>query len=456
MIKSLYFRVVLTYMAAVIVGLVTTYFLALYLLDSVGDRYANNLQKKLIEDGNRIQEIYRDKGVEQADAFMQESSYAKQYEIRLYDQNGKLMIRDGKEPADLYILSDQIVRSVLRGEVYKGIDVSPTELIIGFPYEYSGNHYALFVQVSESTVESFAQILLITALLINLLVGCIIIIVGARYLVKPLRGMKAAAERMAKGEFDIELKWGKRKDELGQLAQSFNYMATQMKQLESMRQDFVSNVSHEIQSPLTSISGFSKALQESDLSEEERIRYLSIIQNESERLSRLSDNLLKLASLDSKRHPFEPRIYDLDEQLRKAVVAYEPQWSTKSLEWRLNLPKTKIVADEDQLNQVWNNLIGNSIKFTPAGGLITVSIVKHTDLIEVIVTDSGIGIPAEEHAKVFERFYKSDQSHNKKHSGSGLGLAIVKKIVMRHRGTVQLKNNPNGGTIAIVMLPNRL
>lgn len=246
-------------------------------------------------------------------------------------------------------------------------------------------------------------------------------------MVKPLRGMRAAAERMARGEFDIELKWGKRKDELGQLAQSFNYMASQMKQLESMRQDFVSNVSHEIQSPLTSISGFSKALQESDLSDEERSRYLSIIQNESERLSRLSDNLLKLASLDSKRHPFEPRIYDLDEQLRKAVVSLEPQWSAKSIEWRLNLPKTKIVADEDQMNQVWNNVIGNSIKFTPAGGQIGIGIVKHVDLIEIVVTDTGIGIPAEEHTKVFERFYKSDQSHNKKHSGSGLGLAIVKK-----------------------------
>ncbi|QMV44642.1 sensor histidine kinase [Cohnella cholangitidis] len=456
MIKSLYFRVVLTYMIAVIVGLVSTYFLSLYLLDSVGDRYANKLQADLVEDGKSIQEIYRLNGVNRADEIMKTSSYSDQYEIRLYDQEGKLMIRDGREPADLYIISDQIVRSVLNGEEYKGIDVSPTELIIGFPYVQSGNKYALFVQVSESTVESFAQILIVSALLINLFFGIVVIIIGARYLVKPLRGMRAAAERMAKGEFDIELKWGKRKDELGQLAQSFNYMASQMKQLESMRQDFVSNVSHEIQSPLTSISGFSKALQESNLSDEERSRYLSIIQNESERLSRLSDNLLKLASLDSKRHPFEPRIYDLDEQLRKAVVSLEPQWSAKSIEWRLNLPKTKIVADEDQMNQVWNNVIGNSIKFTPAGGQIGIGILKHVDLIEIVITDNGIGIPPEEHAKVFERFYKSDQSHNKKHSGSGLGLAIVKKIVTRHRGAIELKNNPNGGTIAVVRLPNRI
>lgn len=121
-----------------------------------------------MEDGKSIQEIYRFNGVNRADEIMKTSSYSDQYEIRLYDQEGKLMIRDGREPADLYILSDQIVRSVLNGEEYKGIDVSPTELIIGFPYEQSGNKYALFVQVSESTVESFAQILIVSALLINL------------------------------------------------------------------------------------------------------------------------------------------------------------------------------------------------------------------------------------------------------------------------------------------------
>jgi len=280
--------------------------------------------------------------------------------------------------------------------------------------------------------------------------------VAARYIVKPLLGMKAAAERMATGEFDIELKWAKRKDELGRLAQSINGMASQLGQLEAMRQDFVSNVSHEIQSPLTSISGFSDALQRSDLSEEERSRYLTIIRNESERLSRLSDNLLKLASLDSQRHPFEPRVYDLDEQLRKAVVSSEPQWAAKSIEWSLQLPKTKIEADEDQMNQVWVNLIGNAVKFTPEGGRIGIGLSQHSEFVEVVLSDTGVGIPIGERAKVFERFYKADRSHNKRKPGSGLGLAIVKKIVQLHRGEVALKGNPDGGTTVIVTLPYRI
>ncbi|QJD82609.1 HAMP domain-containing sensor histidine kinase [Cohnella herbarum] len=456
MIKTLYFRVVLTYLVAVIIGLVSTFYIALSLIETIGDQYANRLQRNLMKDGISIQKLYRANGIDHAEIALEEEKLKKKYEVRVYDSTGKLKTEVGNPPADLYIISDEVVRSVLDGGTYRGMEVAPTELVVGLPHEESGEKYALFIQISEGTVVYYSLLMLFIALIFNLLVGCFIIFIGARYLVKPLRGMKAAAERMAKGEFDIELKWEKRKDELGQLAKSFNYMASEMKQLETMRQNFVSNVSHEIQSPLTSISGFSKALQRDDLTDDERKLYLTIIQNESERLSRLSDNLLKLASLDSQRHPFEPSLYDLDEQIRKAVLSSEPLWSAKSLEWRLDLPKTKIKADEDQLNQVWINLIGNSIKFTPEGGIIHIRIVQHMDLIEVFVADNGIGIPLEDQRKVFERFYKSDQSHNKNQPGSGLGLAIVKKIVTRHRGTVTLNHNPGGGTIVTVMLPHRI
>ncbi|MFC4597892.1 sensor histidine kinase [Cohnella hongkongensis] len=457
MIKSLYVRVVLSYMIAVLIGLVSTYFLTLLLLSSVGDRYAAKLQSELTKDSEDIRELYRANGLERARAELSESRLEDKYEVLIYDPSGRMVAdTDGNAPAELYSISNQAIRAVLNGETFLGSDISTEEMFIGLPYEHNGERYALFVQVSEQRALSLASQLLLFALAINLLVGGLIILVAARYIVKPLLGMKAAAERMAKGEFNIKLKWAKRKDELGQLANSINGMASQVGQLETMRQNFVSNVSHEIQSPLTSISGFSKALQQSGLTEEERSRYLTIIQNESERLSRLCDNLLKLASLDSQHHPFEPRVYDLDEQLRKAVVASEPQWSAKSLEWQLHLPKTKIEADEDQLSQVWVNLLGNAIKFTPEGGRIGVRIVQHASLVEVLVSDTGIGVPIAERTKVFERFYKADPSHNKKKTGSGLGLAIVKKIVIRHKGSVVLSGNGDGGTTVKVVLPHRI
>ncbi|TVY02242.1 sensor histidine kinase [Cohnella terricola] len=453
MIKSLYVRVVLFYMAAVLVGIISTYFLTLLMISSLGDRYVARLQNELLEDGRSIQELYRKFGIERADDELKEGRLSGKYEIKLYDGDGKMIGKEEDKRAGLFTLSGEVVHSVLNGETFKNFELSPTEFVVGLPYEEAGKRYALFIELSEQRVESFGSLLLILAFAINLIVGALMILIAARYLVKPLLGMKSAAERMAKGEFDIELKWAKRKDELGRLAHSFNEMASQMSELETMRQNFVSNVSHEIQSPLTSISGFSKALQQSGVAEEDRIRYLSIIQNESERLSRLSDNLLKLASLDTSNHPFEPRDYELDEQLRKAVVACEPQWTAKSLEWDLRLPKTMIRGDEDQLNQVWVNLIGNSIKFTPDGGRISLSIMKYTEHVEVVLSDTGIGIPIGERVKVFERFYKADHSRNKMKSGSGLGLAIVKKIVIKHRGDVVLKGNSNGGTTVIVSLP---
>jgi len=456
MIKSLYVRVVLTYIIAVVIGLAATFYLASIMMSTVGDRFAERLQNELLKDAESIGAIFRSDGILNAEAELRETKIAGKYDVLLYGSSGKLVRENGGKASNLYLVPDQIVRSVLNGETYRGLDVSPTELVVGFPYEEEGESYALFIQVSEQKVVSFALSLLIFVFAINLIIGAMIILVAARYIVKPLLGMKVAAERMAKGEFDIELKWAKRKDELGRLAQSINGMASQLGQLEAMRQDFVSNVSHEIQSPLTSISGFSEALRQSDLTAEERNRYLTIIRNESERLSRLSDNLLKLAALDSRNHPFEPRIFDLDEQLRKAVVASEPQWAAKSIEWSLRLPKTKIEADEDQMNQVWVNLIGNAVKFTPEGGKISLSLDKNTEHVEVVVSDTGIGIPIAERNKVFERFYKADRSHNKKKPGSGLGLAIVKKIVSMHRGDVVLKGNPDGGTTAVVTLPHRI
>jgi len=456
MIKSLYVRVVLSYMAAVLIGLISTYFLTLLLISSFGDQYTGKLQSQLLKDSKSIHELYTSNGMDEAGEKLREGKLDNKYDILIYDSSLRLLAdASGNTPQELYNISNQTIRSVLSGKTHIGADISAEEMFVGLPYEYRGESYALFVQVSEQTAMSLISKLLLFALAINLLVGGLIILVAARYIVKPLLGMKAASERMAKGEFNIELKWAKRKDELGQLAQSINEMASQVGQLETMRQNFVSNVSHEIQSPLTSISGFSKALQQSGLSEEERNRYLSIIQNESERLSRLSDNLLKLASLESQHHPFEPRVYDLDEQLRKAVVASEPQWAAKAIEWQLHLPKTKITADEDQLNQVWVNLLGNAIKFTPEGGRIGIRIVQYPEHIEVVVSDSGIGIPIAERTKVFERFYKVDESHNKMKTGNGLGLAIVHKIVTGHKGSITVGGNPDGGTTVTVVLPHR-
>ncbi|MNF93423.1 Sensor protein kinase WalK [compost metagenome] len=169
-------------------------------------------------------------------------------------------------------------------------------------------------------------------------------------------------------------------------------------------------------------------------------------------MSRLSDNLLKLASLESEHHPFHPTIYDLDEQLRRIVVFYEPQWTAKELDMDLALPRVKIFADADQLSQVWINVIGNAIKFTPAGGHIFIKLVPLKDRVQVWIQDNGIGIPLDEQGRIFDRFYKVDQARQRD-SGSGLGLAIVRKIIDMHDGTIEVHSEEGKGTQFLIVVP---
>ncbi|GHO76736.1 two-component sensor histidine kinase [Ktedonobacter sp. SOSP1-85] len=263
-----------------------------------------------------------------------------------------------------------------------------------------------------------------------------------------------AMKRIAKGDFQIRLD-----PEVGangftsELAKSVNQMAEELNQMEHMRQEFISNVSHEIQSPLTSIQGFAQALHDKHLSVSEREHYLGIIETESMRLSRMTENMLKLASLESKHLMVEPKPYRLDKQIRTLILACEPQWTRKAITMEVDLEEVLLFANEDLLSQVWSNLLHNSIKFTPEGGKVCVEVHRQDRCIECRITDTGIGIPLEAQTRIFERFYKVDASRERAREGSGLGLAIVRKIVELHQGTIKVVSQPHAGTSMFVSLP---
>jgi len=241
---------------------------------------------------------------------------------------------------------------------------------------------------------------------------------------------------------------------MSELTTNVNNMALELDQMEQMRQEFVSNVSHEIQSPLTSIRGFARALQNDLLSAEERSHYLAIIETESLRLSKLTDNLLRLASLEAEHVKFEPKPYRLDKQIRNLILACEPQWAGKAIQMDVSLEEVTIMADEDLMSQVWINLLHNGIKFTAVGGSICADLRCRDGKIEFKITDTGIGIAEEDQAHVFERFYKADKSRTRSdNGGSGLGLSIVQKIVEMHTGSITLESKPGAGTSFIVTLP---
>ena len=264
-----------------------------------------------------------------------------------------------------------------------------------------------------------------------------------------------AMEQIAKGDFQVRLN----PTALGanaftnELAKSVNQMALELNQMEHLRQEFISNVSHEIQSPLTSIRGFAQALHDEQLSDEDRNHYLTVIETESMRLSRMTDNMLKLASLEAAQMKVEPKPYRLDKQIRILILACEPQWTSKAIDMDVALEEVVISADEDLLSQVWSNLLHNSIKFTPEGGRVCVEVHRQGSQIDCRISDTGIGIPEEAQAHVFERFYKADKSRERSNAGSGLGLAIAKKIVELHQGTIGIASQPDTGTTLIVSLP---
>ncbi|MBA4544325.1 MULTISPECIES: cell wall metabolism sensor histidine kinase WalK [Thermoactinomyces] len=271
-----------------------------------------------------------------------------------------------------------------------------------------------------------------------------------------LNTMTDALRQIAKGNFRVKLNAQKLTEQnhpFGKIFDSINHMAEELNRMEQMRQEFISNVSHEIQSPLTSIRGFANALQNDQLSPEARWRYLKIIEKESTRLSKLSENLLKLTSLESANHPFDPKPYRLDKQLRQVILSLEPQWEEKSMEMDISLDELRIVADEDLMNQLWVNLISNSIKFTPEGGCIKIQLRQKGKFAEVILADTGIGIAEEDQAHIFDRFYKADKSRNRSVGGSGLGLAIVKKIIDMHGGKIEVESRLGEGTKMIVTIP---
>lgn len=262
-------------------------------------------------------------------------------------------------------------------------------------------------------------------------------------------------ESIAKGDYKAQVPHHLRfeDDEFKVLVSSINNMATQLNELETMRQEFISNVSHEIQSPLTSIRGFARALQDPSLSAATRLHYQQIIENESMRLSKLSENLLKLTSLESDHHPFHPQPYRLDLQLKHIILAAEPQWHAKKLEIEAELPEQYIEADQDMLSQVWINLLHNSIKFTSEGGTIYFDLQLVNDLVQVQITDNGVGMDVETQQRIFERFYKADKSRNREAGGNGLGLSIVKRIIDMHQGNIEVASVIGEGTTFTVTLP---
>lgn len=368
------------------------------------------------------------------------------------------------EPFRSEAIDEEHILSVLAGNEYHGIRDYPwkpfiigffsNELVnsVGIPLDVDGERYALFVRADTEIMFWEMRAFQVILLIVMLALAFLFIIISSRFIVQPLISLREATKKIAAGNYHIKLNVS-RTDEIGRLAADFTKMSKSLQRTEEKRQEFVSNVSHEIQSPLTSIQGFSQALREENLTEEERNRYLEIIEKEARRLSSLSKQLLTLSMLDREEVLQEMRTFNVDKQLQDVVMTTEWQWREKSLTVDLVSTPVELVGERKLLHQVWMNLMTNAIRYTPEGGKITIELKEDKSNVVITFTDTGIGIKEEHLSRIFDRFFIADEARTRTKSSTGLGLSIVKKIIELHEGTIMVRSKVGEGTTFTVTIP---
>ncbi|MCQ4087845.1 cell wall metabolism sensor histidine kinase WalK [Saccharibacillus sp. JS10] len=450
MIRSLYTRVVLIFLVSAIGSTLLAFWLATW---AFRDQMNENLQIPLFQFAEDIGRLYEVMPSEQADKFVSEMKQLDSYYIRIYETPEQFQ-RYGTPASHETTITPDMVQRVFDGEKIRINTNGVTIELIGMSIQTNQGVRAMFIEPVGSATVPFIVKWLLNFSLYALVAGSLVFLGAAAFIVRPIQQLTRATRRIAAGNFDVKLDI-RQKGELGELARSFEEMSQDLRQLEEMRRDFVGNVSHEIRSPLTSISGYAQALKHSSLSDEQRSRYLDIIASEANRISRMSDNLLKLSVLESK--PLLQRAeIRLDEQIRRVVIALQPQWSIRQIEFDLELPVVEFIADADQLEQVWINMIGNAIKFSPDHGTISITLTERKEQIYVQIADQGVGIKPQDLERVFERFFKADRSRSRQYEGSGIGLAIVRQIVRLHHGKVEVESEYGQGTVFTVTLPREV
>lgn len=292
------------------------------------------------------------------------------------------------------------------------------------------------------------------ALAICALYAVIFRFVYRRYVVKPVQKLSAAAKRVAEGDFSVSISPMRRdgkKDEFELLFDDFNVMVAELASTEILKNDFISNVSHELKTPLSIIQNFSTILQSDGLSEAERKEYAGKISEATERLAVLVTNILQLSRLENQKIVVNKNSYNLSEQLCRCIIGFEQVWETKNIEINTDFDQNaEIYSDENLLDIVWNNLLSNALKFTPENGVVDITARAEGGYAVVSIKDSGCGMTEHDVRHIFEKFYQADTSHATK--GNGLGLALVNEIIKLVNGEINVCSSPNNGSLFTVKI----
>lgn len=314
----------------------------------------------------------------------------------------------------------------------------------------------VYVKIDSFTSENLywvVNFVIIVAFIVCIIIGTIITGFVGRTILQPIHDLSKATSEVARGNFSVRVREPS-DNEYGTLARNFNKMAQELSGIETLRGDFISNVSHEFKTPLASIQGFAKLLQDESLSAEDKREYTQIIIDETSRLTKLSSNILRLTKLENQTTIGKKSRFSIDEQIRKIILMLEPEWSKKEIDLDIDLEDILYVGNEELMGQVWQNVINNAIKFTPVGGNIKVRLFRSDNGIVVKISDDGPCIPADKIEKIFEKFYQAD--HSRATEGNGLGLALVKRIIDLSGGNISVENLYEGGVCFNIELPYQI
>ena len=314
---------------------------------------------------------------------------------------------------------------------------------------------SLHVQLSQENLSLAAKLTFGNVVILSLLFTAIDFVRRELVIQRSVRHIVQAAQTIVAGDFSVRVKPISRfssDESFNEIVQCFNRMAEELASVETLRTDFIANVSHELKTPLAAMNNYATLLQAPDLPEEQRVAYAKAIAQRSRQLSRMMTNILKLNKLENQQIYPNCHPYDLSDQLCQSLLQFEDVWESKDIDLDTQIPdRVTISADQELLELVWNNLLSNAFKFTPAGGQVRLCLRQLDQQVAVTIQDTGCGMSPNTQAHIFEKFYQGDTSHATQ--GNGLGLALVRRVVDICQGSIQLTSAPDRGTTFTITLP---
>lgn len=288
-----------------------------------------------------------------------------------------------------------------------------------------------------------------------LVIGVAVILGGGisvfvnRALLAPIRNLGRAMNKVASGDYNVQVEQTSRFGDIEDIYQNFNLMTKELASTEILKTDFISNVSHEIKTPITAVEGYAMLLQGEEGLSEEHSEYVDKILANTQRLSELVNNTLLLSKIDNQSIETKQEVFSLDEQIRQSILLLELKWTEKDIEIDVDMQSVRYSGNKGLMMHVWNNLIGNAIKFTPRGSTVKIRLGETAKEIIFTVDDEGSGIDESAQKHIFDKFYQGDSSH--KQEGNGLGLALAKRIVTMAGGIISVQNLPLGCRFTVVL-----